>query len=135
MRYSDNNYYLHAVLQLIYSIYIAWYEYKSEKVEQEERVWKRACGKWAVGCWTCSVPSSLTVRVCPAKGEARRVTKKTEHWTQSGWAFGHYVLGFVQGLPKTARNCPKLPETVQNCPKLFLRKYIVKIILFSIKIN
>ena len=37
---------------------------------------------------------------------------------QSGWAFGHYVLGFVQGLPKTARNCPKLPETARNCPKL-----------------
>ena len=68
---------------------------------------------------------------------SQSVRRKKEHLLTlcPGWAFGHYVLGFVQGLPETARNCPKLPETVQNCPKLILRKYIVKIILFSIKIN
>ena len=52
-------------------------------------------------------------------------TLVNKYWLRpSGWAFGHYVLGFVQGLPETAR----------NCPKLFLQIYIVKT-LFSIKIN
>ena len=48
--------------------------------------------------------------------------------SRTGWAFGHYAFGFVQGLPKTAQNCPKLP-------KIIFTKYIVKIILLSIKIN
>ena len=43
----------------------------------------------------------------------------------SGWAFGQYVLGYVQGIVQNA----------QNRPKLFSQKYIVKNNIFSIKIN
>ena len=60
-----------------------------------------------------------------SEARIRRHTMNAPNYKPTGWAFGHYVLGFVQGLP----------ETAQNCPKLIIRKYIVKIILFSIKIN
>ena len=34
----------------------------------------------------------------------------------SGWAFGQYVLGYVQG---TAQNCPKLPKTPKTAQDYF----------------
>ena len=72
---------------------------------------------------------------CERESAVRSEYSSTQYTRYSGWAFGHYVLGFVQG---TAQNCPKrpklpkMPKTAQN---YFFSKIYIKIYIFSIKFN